>query len=616
LNSFLHILSYAWPHKKWAFLNAFFNVLYVAFSLFSLTMIAPFLDLLFIKSDQDYATRLGSGPPDLALSMGSVIENLYYYLTLNIQQNGKANTLLFICVLTVIMFLLKNICRYFAMFFLSPLRNHVIRDIRNKVFTKILRLPLSYFSEEKKGDILSRMSSDVHEIEWSVMATLEIIFRDPVAILLYLSTLFFISPTLTLFVLVLFPIAGFVIARVGKSLKRTTARSREQLGQLMSMMEEGISGAKIIASFTAAPEIEDKFSRQNNLLTGTMVRMYRKIDLSSPMSEVMGTLVLVMVMYTGGNLVLDHQSTLTASMFITYIAIFSQLIPPARALTTAYYNIQRGIASGDRIKSILDSPEIITEKPGALPLLPLQKEITYKHVSFGYQRGDSGFAINDVSVTIPKGKTYALVGESGSGKSTFADLLARFHDCSFGDVLLDGVSVKDFTLSSLRGSIGIVSQDSFLFNDTIYKNILLGKPDATEEEVIAASKIANAHDFIMEMAQGYHTSVGDRGGNLSGGQRQRINIARAVLKNPDILILDEATSALDASSEKLVQEALGRLLKNRTSLVIAHRLSTIIHADEILVLSKGKLVEKGTHAALLSLNGHYARLFELQSFRD
>jgi subfamily B ATP-binding cassette protein MsbA len=384
----------------------------------------------------------------------------------------------------------------------------------------------------------------------------------------------------------------------------------------MSMMEEGISGAKIIASFTAAPEIEDKFSRQNNLLTGTMVRMYRKIDLSSPMSEVMGTLVLVMVMYTGGNLVLDHQSTLTASMFITYIAIFSQLIPPARALTTAYYNIQRGIASGDRIKSILDSPEIITEKPGALPLLPLQKEITYKHVSFGYQRGDSGFAINDVSVTIPKGKTYALVGESGSGKSTFADLLARFHDCSFGDVLLDGVSVKDFTLSSLRGSIGIVSQDSFLFNDTIYKNILLGKPDATEEEVIAASKIANAHDFIMEMAQGYHTSVGDRGGNLSGGQRQRINIARAVLKNPDILILDEATSALDASSEKLVQEALGRLLKNRTSLVIAHRLSTIIHADEILVLSKGKLVEKGTHAALLSLNGHYARLFELQSFRD
>ncbi len=579
-------------------------------------MIAPFLDLLFIKSDQDYATRLGSGPPDLALSMGSVIENLYYYLTLNIQQNGKANTLLFICVLTVIMFLLKNICRYFAMFFLSPLRNHVIRDIRNKVFTKILRLPLSYFSEEKKGDILSRMSSDVHEIEWSVMATLEIIFRDPVAILLYLSTLFFISPTLTLFVLVLFPIAGFVIARVGKSLKRTTARSREQLGQLMSMMEEGISGAKIIASFTAAPEIEDKFSRQNNLLTGTMVRMYRKIDLSSPMSEVMGTLVLVMVMYTGGNLVLDHQSTLTASMFITYIAIFSQLIPPARALTTAYYNIQRGIASGDRIKSILDSPEIITEKPGALPLLPLQKEITYKHVSFGYQRGDSGFAINDVSVTIPKGKTYALVGESGSGKSTFADLLARFHDCSFGDVLLDGVSVKDFTLSSLRGSIGIVSQDSFLFNDTIYKNILLGKPDATEEEVIAASKIANAHDFIMEMAQGYHTSVGDRGGNLSGGQRQRINIARAVLKNPDILILDEATSALDASSEKLVQEALGRLLKNRTSLVIAHRLSTIIHADEILVLSKGKLVEKGTHAALLSLNGHYARLFELQSFRD
>ena len=595
-------------------LNACFNLLYVVFSLFSLTMIAPFLDLLFIQNSEDYQSKISQGAPELTLSMASLIKNLYYYLTLNIVENGKANTLLFICVLTVSLFFLKNLCRYFAMFFLSPLRNHVIKDIRNNLFSKMMRLPMGYFSEEKKGDILSRMGPDVHEIEWSVMSTLEIVFRDPVAVLLYLSTLFFISPGLSLFVLVLFPIAGFVIARVGKSLKRTTTRSREQLGQLTAMMEEGISGAKIIASFTAGKQMEGKFREQNSGLTRTMIRMYRKIDLSSPMSEVMGMLVLVTVMFVGGNLVLQNKGGLTASMFITYMAVFSQLIPPARALTTAYYNIQRGMASAERVQQILDTPEVIAEKPNAISLKPLQQGITYRQVSFAYNRGDTGHALKNIQVFIPKGKTIALVGQSGSGKSTFADLLARFYDCSEGEILLDGTSVKEFSLQSLRGNIGLVSQDSFLFNDSIYNNILLGKPDATKEEVIAAAKAANAHEFIIETAQGYDTHVGDRGGNLSGGQRQRINIARAILKNPDILILDEATSSLDSASEKLVQDALSRLLKNRTSLVIAHRLSTITHADEILVLSKGELVERGTHKDLLAMKGHYAHLCDMQGF--
>lgn len=579
-------------------------------------MIAPFLDLLFLKGQNDYLEKMAKGQPELKLSMGSLIENFYYYLTNTIVEEGKEHTLVLICVLVVILFFLKNMFKYFAMFFLAPLRNHVVKDLRQNLFDKTLVLPLSFFSEEKKGDIMARMTSDVHEIEWSIMATLEVIFRDPFSIILYLFALVFMSPQLTLFVFVLFPIAGFLIARIGKSLKRTTNRSREQFGGIMAIIEESLGGLRIIKAFTSEKTIGDKFRNQNLVYTNTMIRMYRKIDLSSPMSEFLGTVVLVIVMYFGGKLVLVQSAQLPASLFITYIAVFSQVIPPARALTNAYYNIQRGISATERVSMILDAPELITDSASSIVISELKESISYKNVSFAYSKGDDGYALKNVSLTIKKGKTIALVGQSGSGKSTFADLLARFYDCSDGGIFIDNKNIKDIKLNSLRGILGIVSQESILFNDTIYNNIAFGKENATESQIMEAAKIANAHEFILETPNGYQTNIGDKGGKLSGGQKQRISIARAVLKNPDILILDEATSALDTESERLVQDALEKLLKNRTSIVIAHRLSTIVNADEIIVLNKGEILERGTHKELLELNSAYKKLYDMQIFNS
>jgi subfamily B ATP-binding cassette protein MsbA len=579
-------------------------------------MIAPFLDLLFLKGQNDYLEKMAKGQPELKLSMGSLIENFYYYLTNTIVEEGKEHTLVLICVLVVILFFLKNMFKYFAMFFLAPLRNHVVKDLRQNLFDKTLVLPLSFFSEEKKGDIMARMTSDVHEIEWSIMATLEVIFRDPFSIILYLFALVFMSPQLTLFVFVLFPIAGFLIARIGKSLKRTTNRSREQFGGIMAIIEESLGGLRIIKAFTSEKTIGDKFRNQNLVYTNTMIRMYRKIDLSSPMSEFLGTVVLVIVMYFGGKLVLVQSAQLPASLFITYIAVFSQIIPPARALTNAYYNIQRGISATERVSMILEAPELITDSASSIVISELKESISYKNVSFAYSKGDDGYALKNVSLTIKKGKTIALVGQSGSGKSTFADLLARFYDCSDGGIFIDNQNIKDIKLNSLRGILGIVSQESILFNDTIYNNIAFGKENATESQIMEAAKIANAHEFILETPNGYQTNIGDKGGKLSGGQKQRISIARAVLKNPDILILDEATSALDTESERLVQDALEKLLKNRTSIVIAHRLSTIVNADEIIVLNKGEILERGTHKELLELNSAYKKLYDMQIFNS
>jgi len=616
LKNYLKILALIKPYKRYAILNALFNLLFVAFSLFSLTMIAPFLDLLFLKGQNDYLEKMAKGQPELKLSMGSLIENFYYYLTNTIVEEGKEHTLVLICVLVVILFFLKNMFKYFAMFFLAPLRNHVVKDLRQNLFDKTLVLPLSFFSEEKKGDIMARMTSDVHEIEWSIMATLEVIFRDPFSIILYLFALVFMSPQLTLFVFVLFPIAGFLIARIGKSLKRTTNRSREQFGGIMAIIEESLGGLRIIKAFTSEKTIGDKFRNQNLVYTNTMIRMYRKIDLSSPMSEFLGTVVLVIVMYFGGKLVLVQSAQLPASLFITYIAVFSQIIPPARALTNAYYNIQRGISATERVSMILEAPELITDNAKSTEISELKESISYKNVSFAYSKGDEGYALKNVSITIKKGKTIALVGQSGSGKSTFADLLARFYDCSDGGIFIDNENIKDIKLNSLRGILGIVSQESILFNDTIYNNIAFGKENATESQIMEAAKIANAHEFILETPNGYQTNIGDKGGKLSGGQKQRISIARAVLKNPDILILDEATSALDTESERLVQDALEKLLKNRTSIVIAHRLSTIVNADEIIVLNKGEILERGTHKELLELNSAYKKLYDMQIFNS
>ncbi|MBK9478689.1 MAG: ATP-binding cassette domain-containing protein [Bacteroidetes bacterium] len=613
---YFRILRYIKPYTGYAILNAGFNILFVVFSLFSLTMIAPFLDLLFLKNNDDYAARIAKGAPELKINISSLIDNFYYSLTEMIvdPNRGKVYTLVFICMLVVIMFFLKNLCRYLALYFIAPIRNNVVRDIRNEIYAKIIELPLSYYSEERKGDIMSRMTSDVHEIEWSIMKSLEAVFRDPISIIIFMVTLVIMSPQLTLFVFILLPIAGVLIASLGKSLKRTSVKSKDTLGELISTIEETISGLRIIKAFNADKPSRIRFASINQEYTKLMIRIYRKTDLSSPMSEFLGTCVMVVVMYFGGKLVLDDHPTLNASVFITYIAIFSQVIPPARSFTDAYYNIQKGIASAERIAKILDADITIQEAKDAKSIHTFSNCIEYKNVSFAYVRGDTGYALKNINLKIEKGKTIALVGQSGAGKSTLVDILPRFYDPSEGEVLIDGVPHTHYKITDLRGLMGNVTQESILFNDTVFNNIAFGIEHANEQDVIAAAKIANAHDFILQIEGGYQSNIGDRGSKLSGGQRQRLSIARAVLKNPPILILDEATSALDTESERLVQDALSNLMKNRTSLIIAHRLSTILHADEIIVMSKGEIIERGTHHELLAKNGAYKKLSDMQAF--
>lgn len=549
-----------------------------------------------------------------SFSVKVLLNNFNYFLSRYIAEHGQMKALTLISALVVVMFFLKNIFRYFGMYFMAPIRNGVVRDLRNRMYDKVLYLPLSYFSTERKGDLMARMTSDVQEIEWSIMQSLEVIFREPLTVLLFLSTMLLMSPQLSLFVFILLPLAGLTIGQIGKSLRRTSSKSQAQMGSLLSTIEETLGGLRIIRSFTAELFSSEKFRRINNEYRRLMVRLYRKRDLSSPTSEFLGAVVLVVVMYFGGRLVLTGDHSLEPSVFIAFIAIFSQLIPPAKAFTEAYTNVQKGLASADRINKILDAEISIRDKEDAKSLPSFSKAIEYDNVSFAYHQGDSGWVLKDIRLTIEKGKTIALVGQSGSGKTTLADLLPRFYDIEIGSIRIDGHDIRDVKLHDLRGIMGIVSQESILFNDTVFNNIAFGMPDAREDEVIEAAKIAHAHEFISQMPDGYQTNIGDRGGRLSGGQRQRISIARAILKNPPILILDEATSALDTESERLVQDALTRLMQNRTTLVIAHRLSTIQHADEIIVMQKGEIIERGKHNQLLAGGGVYKKLYDLQAF--
>jgi ATP-binding cassette, subfamily B, bacterial MsbA len=453
----------------------------------------------------------------------------------------------------------------------------------------------------------------VMNIEWSIMQSLEMIFREPVTILIFLVTLFTISPTLTIFVLVLLPVTGILIAYIGKSLKRTSARSQRQLGTILSIVEETISGLRIIKGFNAIETIDEKFREQNNKLTITMTRLFRKRDMASPMSEFLSTLVLVVILWYGGQLVLSEESSLQPTVFIFYVVVFSQLIVPAKAFTEAYYNIQKGAASAERISEIIKADEVITEKPNAISKNDFNESLEFIDVSFAYQ---NEMVLKNINLKIEKGRMIALVGASGSGKSTLVDLMPRFYDCLKGKVIIDGIPIKDLRIDNLRGLMGIVTQETILFNDTVFNNIAFGLKNITREQVISAAKIANAHEFIRNMPEGYDTNIGDRGIKMSGGQRQRLSIARAVLKNPPIMILDEATSALDTESERLVQDALFKLMKNRTSVVIAHRLSTIQNADEIIVLDKGEIVERGNHEGLMQKQGVYKKLIDLQSFKS
>jgi subfamily B ATP-binding cassette protein MsbA len=458
---------------------------------------------------------------------------------------------------------------------------------------------------------MARMTSDVQEVEWSIMSSLEMIFREPITIIVFLTTLFIISPQLTLFILVLLPIAGYLIGQIGRSLKRTSQKGQKKMGELLALIEETISGLRIIKAFNAIFSTHERFKKENVVYTKLMVRLYRKRDLAAPLSEFLAILVIVPVLYVGGKLVLSNDTGMGAAVFITYLGLFSQLLPPAKSFTAAFYNIQKGAASVERIQVILKAEEVILEKPDAIPVKDFKSEIEFRNVGFHYGNEP---VLNNINLKVEKGKMIALVGPSGAGKTTMVDLLPRFYDCSEGQIIIDGHNVKDYVISDLRGLMGIVTQESILFNDSVYNNIAFGMKNVSEQDVIQAAKIANAHDFIMEMENGYQSNIGDRGMKLSGGQKQRISIARAVLKNPPIMILDEATSALDTESERLVQDALMKLMKNRTSVVIAHRLSTIQYSDEIIVIQKGEIVERGNHNELTAKNGVYRKLCDLQAF--
>ena len=603
MSNLLKILKYIKPYSSYVILNISSNILSILFSLFSLTMIIPFLGVLFETEKKTYSSS------EISFSLSSIKENFYSFLSSTIDDKGKIEALMFMCLLVLVMFFLKNLFRYIALFYLTPIRNGIIHDIRMDLQRKMMSLPVSFFTEQKKGDLTSRMTSDLVEIEWSIMGVLEMIFKDPINIVIFLSTLIIISPQLTLFVIILFPLAGLLIGYIGKSLKNASHKGQKKMGEIMSVIDENIFGIKILKTFNAEEKINKKFSKISNEYKNIMTSILRKKDLSSPMSEFLSTIVMVIVMWFGGQLVLNESSYLSPEEFIGYILIFSQIIPPAKSLTTSYYYIQKGSAAAERIYEVLDTKNTITDNESSKIVKQLNNKIDFNIKSFKYENIN---ILSEVNFSIKKGSKIALVGKSGSGKSTIADLLARFYDLDDGNITIDNLDIKNIKLSSLRSLMGIVSQESILFNDSIYNNIKLGDSQATEEDIVNAAKNANAHDFIMQSEDGYHTNIGNLGEKLSGGQKQRISIARAILKNPEILILDEATSSLDSESEKLVQEAISKLMKDRTSLVIAHRLSTIIDADEIIFLDKGLILERGTHLELIKNNMSYKKLHELQ----
>jgi ATP-binding cassette, subfamily B, bacterial MsbA len=610
MKDFFKILSLLKPHKKAALLNVLFNLLSIVFSFFSLAMLIPMLEVLFNRDGKTEAILQKSVNTSPFTEGYKAIDHFYYTLAQLMNDYTLQQVLLIICVVTVVAILFKNIFRYLALFFMASVRNGIVRNYRNEIYHKITVLPLSFFSEEKKGNILSKITNDLKEIEWSALRSLEAVFRDPVNIIIFFGFLIFMSPKLTLFVIIFLPVTAIVISIITKSLKKSASQAQRKVADLVSYVEETLSGLKVIKGFNNEQLFRERFEAKNEDYTNSMNKMLRRIDLASPVSETLGVATISVVLWFGGKMVI--QGEIESSFFIGYIALLTQLIPSFKSLTTAISDVKRASASMERIKEITDANESIKDSPNALPISSFTHSVEYKNVSFKYEKQ---FVLQNVSFSIEKGKTIALVGASGSGKSTLADLLPRFYDISEGDILIDGKSIKSLSITSLRNLLGIVTQQSILFNDTVYNNIAFGMKEVTEQDVINAAKIANAHEFIEKLDNGYHTTIGDGGGKLSGGQRQRLNIARAILKNPDILILDEATSALDTESEKLVQEALDNLMQNRTSLVIAHRLSTIMHADEIIVMDAGEIKERGTHQSLLNQHGIYKKLIDLQGFK-
>ena len=593
------------PYKMRVAKSILYNFLHAIFGSLSIAMLIPILGIIF-SSQQDVTEKV-----PFALDTDTIKQLFNYYVTQIKYEYGASATLILIGGVAIVATALKTGFAYLGSYELIFIRNGVVRDIRRKIYLKILSLPLPFFSEERKGDIIARMTGDVQEVEASVMSSLDMFFQNPILILVYLTMMLLMSWQLTLFVLVLLPLAGFVMGRVGKSLKRTSLDAQQQWGGLMAQIEETLGGLRIIKAFNAENRIYQRFSSANNLFYRTTNRIGRRQALAHPMSEFLGTTTIAIVLWFGGALILRGNSVINAGEFIYYLIIFYSIINPAKDLTKAAYTIQRGLAAMERVDKILSTENPIKNPEKPVTDVVLNNAIEYRNVWFKY---NEEWVIKDVNLTIKKGQTVALVGQSGSGKSTMADLLPRFYDVDKGGIYIDGVNIKDMKVFDLRAMMGNVNQEAILFNDTFYNNITFGVSDATQEEVEEAARIANAHDFIMATEQGYDTPIGDRGCRLSGGQRQRVSIARAILKNPPILILDEATSALDTESERLVQEALENLMKNRTTLVIAHRLSTIKDADLICVMQEGRIVEAGRHEELIALNGYYKHLVDMQQF--
>ncbi|ULQ51150.1 ABC transporter ATP-binding protein [Flavihumibacter fluvii] len=605
MKNFARILKYLSDQKGNIALYFLFNLLAIVFSLVSLAMLAPFLQLLFGTE------QLVNIKPAGDFSASGLMGMLKYQLSQLIQAHSPVFALAAICITIIITIFLKNVFTYMALRTLAPMRNHVLTKIRADLYNKILDLPIGFFTEQRKGDIISRMSNDINEVEWSIISAMETLIKEPLTVLIILVSLVFLSPTLSLFLLVLLPVTGFIIGRVSRSLRKQSNVAQEKQGLLLSVLDETLGGLRVIKAFNAEKIIRNKFFGINKDLNHIKNAMNFRRDLASPMSEFLGVMILTAVLWFGGKLVLNNE-VLQADAFITYIVFFTQIINPAKSFSNAFYNVQRGSAAVERIEAIIDAPVTVQDAPDAKELLAFNHSIEFRNVSFAYE---DKVILEDINLVIEKGKTIALVGSSGSGKSTLADLVPRFHDVTKGEILIDGINIKNYTLHSVRNQLSIVTQEPILFNDTIAGNISLAHPESSREEIEQAAKVANAHNFIIQKEEGYETNIGDRGGKLSGGERQRLTIARALLKNPPILILDEATSSLDTESERLVQDAIDNMMQHRTSLVIAHRLSTIRHADEIVVLQNGKIVERGSHDSLIEQPGFYKRLVDMQEVK-
>lgn len=599
------------PYKKYVFLSLLANLLSTLFSLFSFAAIIPILQILFGVTKSNTVHIPWTWQDGIENVYNAVRNNFSYWIETTIAQQGASTALIYIGLFLIFMTFLKVATSYLGSYFVIPIRTGVLRDLRNQMYRKIISLPIGFFSDERKGDIMSRMTNDVVEVEASIISSLDMVLKNPLMIVIYLTVMFVMSWKLTIFVLVLLPISVWLIGIIGKSLKKRSQLGQEQTGEMLSQIDETLGGLRVIKAFNAENKLTERFTLLNNKIRKTFHRIHRKYNLAHPVSELFGTIVIAVLLWFGGFLILSENSPIGAAEFIYYLVVFYLIVPPSKELSKATYSIRKGMASMDRIDKILDEQNNIEDPASPLSIPSTVEKIEYRNISFKYQ---SDWVLQNINLTIPIGKTVAVVGQSGSGKSTLVDLLPRFYDPVEGEILFNETNIKNFTKTDLRAFMGNVNQEAILFNDTFFNNIAFGVENATKEEVMQAAKIANAHEFIIATENGYETTIGDRGSKLSGGQRQRISIARAVLKNPPILILDEATSALDTESEYMVQEALDNLMKNRTTLVVAHRLSTIKRADLICVLHEGRIVESGKHDELIKLDGYYKKLVDMQSF--